>query len=47
MAKAHAAHAFVADYVANILRLQQAPRQPQPPLRLADPPLSERYRCAA
>ncbi len=41
LAKAYAAHAFGADYVANILRQQQAPRRPQPPLRLRDPRLNE------
>jgi hypothetical protein len=35
--KASAARAFGADYIANILRQQQAPRQIQPPLRLRDP----------
>lgn len=41
IAKASAAHAFGADYVANILRQQQSPRRPQPPLRLRDPRLNE------
>ena len=41
LAKAHAARAFGADYVANILRQQQSPRRPQPPLRLRDPRLNE------
>ena len=41
LAKAHVARAFGADYVANILRQQQAPRRPQPPLRLRDPRLNE------
>jgi hypothetical protein len=41
LAKAHAARAFGADYVANILRQQQTPRRPQPPLRLRDPQLNE------
>src|SRR5664279_1346871 len=41
VAKAYAARAFGADYVANILRQQQAPRRPQPPLRLRDPRLNE------
>ena len=41
LAKAHAARAFGADYIANILRQQQAPRRPQPPLRLRDPRLNE------
>jgi len=39
--KASAARAFGADYVANILRQQQCPRRPQPPLRLRDPLLNE------
>ncbi len=39
--KASAAGAFGADYVANILRQQQAPRQTQPPLRLRDPRLND------
>jgi predicted component of type VI protein secretion system len=39
--KASAAHAFGADYVANILRQQQSPRQTQPPLRLRDPRLND------
>ena len=39
--KAAAARAFGADYVANILRQQQSPRRPQPPLRLRDPLLNE------
>ena len=34
--KAAAAHAYGADYVANILRQQRSPRRPQPPLRLRD-----------
>src|SRR5450432_2864995 len=41
LAKAYAAHAFGADYIANILRQQQTPRRPQPPLRLRDPRLNE------
>jgi hypothetical protein len=41
IAKAYAARAFGADYVANILRQQQSPRRPQPPLRLRDPRLNE------
>ncbi len=41
--KASAARAFGADYVANILRQQQSPRRPQPPLVLRDP-LTERTR---
>lgn len=39
--KASAARAFGADYVANILRQQQSPRRPQPPLVLRDPLLNE------
>jgi len=39
--KASAARAFGADYVANILRQQQAPRQTQPPLRLRDQRLND------
>ena len=39
--KASAAHAFGSDYVANILRQQQSPRQTQPPLRLRDPRLND------
>jgi len=39
--KASAARAFGADYVANILRQQQCPRRPQPPLRLRDPLLND------
>jgi transposase len=39
--KASAAHAFGADYIANILRQQQSPRRPQPPLVLRDPLLNE------
>jgi transposase len=38
--KAAAAKAFGADYIANILRQQQAPRRPQPPLQLRDPRLN-------
>jgi transposase len=41
MEKASAARAFGADYVANILRQQQCPRRPQPPLVLRDPLLNE------
>lgn len=41
IAKASAARAFGADYVANILRQQQSPRQTQPPLRLRDPRLND------
>jgi hypothetical protein len=39
--KASAAQAFGADYIANIVRQQQAPRRPQPPLKLRDPQLNE------
>jgi transposase len=39
--RASAARAFGADYVANIVRQQQAPRRPQPPLKLRDPHLNE------
>ena len=39
--KASAARAYGADYIANILRQQQCPRRPQPPLRLQDPLLNE------
>jgi len=39
--KAASARAFGADYVANILRQQQSPRRPQPPLKLRDPRLNE------
>jgi len=39
--KAAAARAFGADYIANILRQQQSPRQTQPPLRLRDPRLND------
>lgn len=41
LAKAHAARAFGADYIANILRQQQMRRETQPPLRLRDPALNE------
>jgi transposase len=41
MTKAAAARAFGADYVANILRQQESPRRPQPPLVLRDPLLNE------
>src|SRR5450432_1497073 len=37
--KAAGARAFGADYIANILRQQQSPRRPQPPLQLRDPRL--------
>ena len=36
-----AARAFGAEYVANILRQQESPRRPQPPLVLRDPVLNE------
>ena len=39
--KAAAARAFGADYIANILRQQQSPRRPQPPLQLRDARLNE------
>jgi transposase len=39
--KAAAARAFGAGYIANILRQQQSPRRPQPPLVLRDPRLNE------
>ena len=38
--KAAGARAFGADYIANILRQQQSPRRPQPPLQLRDPCLN-------
>ena len=41
LAKAHAARAFGADYIANILRQQEQRREVQPPLRLKDPALNE------
>jgi transposase len=41
LSKASAAHAFGADYIANILRQQQSPRHAQPPLRLRDPLLND------
>jgi hypothetical protein len=41
LSKAHAARAFGADYIANILRQQQQRREVQPPLRLRDPALNE------
>ena len=41
IAKASAARAFGADYIANILRQQQSPRNAQPPLRLRDPLLND------
>jgi transposase len=39
--KAHAARAFGADYIANILRQEQVRRDVQPPLRFKDPELNE------
>ncbi|MGH6675858.1 MAG: IS21 family transposase, partial [Xanthobacteraceae bacterium] len=39
--KALAARAFGAEYVAHLLRQMQSPREPQPPLRLRDPQLSQ------
>lgn len=39
--KALTARAFGADYVANLLRQQLAPRNPQPPLQLRDPELNQ------
>jgi hypothetical protein len=41
VAKAHAARAFGADYIGNILRQQQHRREVQPQLRLKDPALNE------
>lgn len=41
VARAHAAGAFGADYVANILRQQQTQRTVQPPLRFQDTELNE------
>jgi predicted component of type VI protein secretion system len=41
LAKAHAARACGADYIANILRQRQQRRDVQPPLRLGDPALNE------
>lgn len=39
--KAHAAGAYGADYIANILLQEHSPREQQPPLRLRDPLLNE------
>jgi hypothetical protein len=39
--KASAARALGADYVANIVRQQQSPRRPQPPVPLRDPRLRD------
>ena len=41
VATAHAARAFGADYVANILRQQRQRRDVQPPLQLRDPALNQ------
>ena len=41
LSKAHAAGAFGADYIANLLRQQQTRREVQPPLRFQDPLLNE------
>jgi hypothetical protein len=41
IAKAQTAGAFGADYIANILKQQQARRDPQPRLQLKDPLLNE------
>ena len=41
LSKGHAAGAFGADYIANILRQQQVRREVQPPLRFQDPRLNE------
>ena len=41
LSKAHAACAYGADYIANILRQQQQRRDTQPPLQLRDPALNE------
>jgi len=41
LSQAHAAGAFGADYIANLLRQQQVRRQVQPPLRFQDPRLNE------
>ena len=41
LGKAHAAGAFGADYIANILHQQQSRCDVQPPLRLKDPALNE------
>jgi hypothetical protein len=42
IAKASAARALGADYVANIVRQKQSPRRPQPPVPLRDPMLRDR-----
>jgi hypothetical protein len=41
IARASAARAVGADYVANIVRQQQSPRRPQPPVPLRDPMLRD------
>ncbi len=41
LSKAHAAGAFGADYVANILRQQQTRREVQPPVRFQQPALND------
>ena len=41
LSKAHAASAFGADYIANLLRQQQTRREVQPPLRFQDPHLND------
>jgi transposase len=41
LSKAHAAGAFGADYIANLLRQQQLRRQVQPALRFQDPRLND------
>jgi transposase len=41
LGKAHAAGAFGADYIANLLRQQQTRREIQPPLRFQDPQLNQ------
>jgi hypothetical protein len=41
LSKAHAAGAFGADYIANILRQQRSRRDVQPPLCLKDPALNQ------
>jgi hypothetical protein len=39
--RASTARAYGADYVANLLRQQLSPRDPQPPLQLRDPELNQ------
>jgi hypothetical protein len=41
LSKAHAAGAFGADYIANILRQQRTRREVQPPLRFQQPELND------